>query len=352
MIKTRYPAYLIMTAWLVLTAASGFCQSADGNEVLVVWGESPIYEGNTAQAKERALQDAFSTAISQVMGAFITAESYTQNFVSIDRSVLSKTRGYVRTYETLEVKETRDDLSLKVKATVSRDSIKDDITALGILLDAMGNPVVELQAREEGLDTPESLAVFKQVLGRKGFYLLDRTPGKKADVTVTLTGKITNQSTIGGTGFSGMVVSLEAKAVQAATQKLITTQDMVMNGAGLNTAAALKDAYRKAAEDLAPKLVEGLSEKWGQELTSGRPLHVVVRVDDYRKLQQFTKALEHVFGVKKTDLKSFQNGEAEYLVAFTGQTKTFVDLLLKSGAEKTPISVQGLTADTVRLMVN
>lgn len=350
--KRINPAYLIMTALFALTTVSGFCQSADSNEVLVVWGESPIYEGNTAQAKERALQDAFSTAISQVMGSFITAESYTQNFVSIDRSVLSKTKGYVRTYETLEVKDTKDDLTLKVKVTVSKDSIKDDLTALGILLDAMGNPVVEMQAQEEGLDSPESLAVFKQVLGKKGFYLLDQAPGKKADVTVRLTGKVTNESTIGSTGFSGTVVSLEARAIQTATQKLITTQDIAMNGTGLNSSAALKDAYGKASEELAPKLVEGLTERWGQELNAGRPLHVVVRVDDYQKLQQFSKALEHVFGVKKADLKSFQNGEAEYLVAFSGQTKTFVDLLLKSTADKTPVSVQGLTADTVRLMVN
>ncbi|MDD3473690.1 MAG: hypothetical protein PHS86_12980 [Syntrophaceae bacterium] len=327
-------------------------QDAGCCETIVVLGESPVYEGNVAQGKERALQEAFSAAITQVMGTYITAESFSQNFVSIDRSVLSKTRGYIRTYDILEVRQQLDDVSLKVKIVVSKESIKDDLTALGILLDAMENPVVEMHGRDEGLDAPESVSVIKEVLVGKGFYIVDQNQSRLPDVIIGLTGKITNQSTFANTGLCGAIVTLGAKAAQQSTQKVIASTDVSANGAGLNETAALKEAYRKAAEELAHQLIEAISEKWGEELTAGRPLQLIVKAHEYAKVQKFTGELGRIFGIKKVDLKSFQNNEAYYLVRFTGQTKTLVDFILKRSVDGLSVSVQQFDAALVYLCLN
>jgi hypothetical protein len=345
--KSCFPILLLVA--LAVLSTSAIAQERVDPEIITVVGESPIYEGNVAQAKERALQEAFSAAISQVMGSYITAESYSQNFVSIDRSVLSKTRGYVKTYDVLQATQQPDNLSLQVKVVVSKESIKDDLTALGILLESMGNPVVQIQAQDEGLDAPESGPCLKRFLSAKGFYVLDQVEDRQPDVVITLTGKINNQNAFGETGFSGAVVGLEAKATQQSTKKVIASKDIVANGAGLNETAAKKEAYRKAAEDVAPQLVEAISEKWGQELTAGRSVQLIVKVSEYAKVQQFSKELEHVFGVKKVDLKTFQNNEAQYLVCFAGQTKTLVDLLTRIPADKCPVSVQRFDANVVEL---
>jgi hypothetical protein len=339
--------------WAVLAVmeTAPLAQDQFGSETVVVVGEAPIYEGNVGQAKERALQEAFSAAICQVMGAYITAESYSQNFVTIDRSVLSKTKGYVKTFDVLEVKQETDNLALKVKVVVSRESIKDDLAALGILLDAMGNPVVQIQAQDEGLDTSESGPFLKRSLSAKGFYIVDQVQDRQPDVIITLAGKINSQSPFGNTGFSGTVVALEAKATQQSTRKVIASIDVVANAAGLNESAARKEAYRKAAEDLAPQLIEAISEKWGQELTAGRTIQLIIRISEYAKVQQFSKELEHIFGIKKVDLKSFQNNEAQYLVRFAGQTKTLVDLLAKIPADKCSVSIRRFDANIVEMAV-
>jgi hypothetical protein len=349
--KAKLFPFAILTA-LAMLVTSVFAQARDSDEVIISFGESPIYDGNTVQAKERALQEAFSAAITQVMGAYITAESFSQNFVSIDRSVLSKTKGYVKTYEIIEVKQETESVTLKTRVVVSRESIKDDITALGILLDAMGNPIVQIQAQDEGLDAPESAPVLKRSFVAKGFYIVDEIPDRQPDVIVSVTGKISNLAPFGATGFSGAVVNLEAKATQQSTKKVIASKDVVANGAGLNETAARKEAYRKAAEEIAPQLIEAISEKWGQELTAGRPVRLIVKVSDYGQVRQFSKDLEHIFGIKKVDLKSFQSNEAQYLVRFVGQTKTLVDLLMKIPTDKCSVSIQRFDADSIELLVH
>jgi hypothetical protein len=319
---------------------------------VVVTGESPIYEANSAQAKERALQEAFVAAISKVMGTFVTAESFTQNFVSIDRSVLNKTKGYIKTYEILELQEQPDYLVLKVQVVVSKQSVADDLTALGILLDAMGNPMAVILGEDEGLPAPESVAVFRQFLSQKGFYLIEDSLGKQPDLSVQLAGKIQNQNKVEGTGFSGAIVSLTATVFDPKTNNVVVSEQTMANGAGLNEAAALKEAYQKAGRDLARKMVQTLSEKWGRQVTSGRPIEVTANLEDYASLQNFTRRLQNVFGVKKVDLKSFQNNRADYLVRFPGQTGTLVDLVMKAMSDKMAVSVIKFDASSIEFTVH
>jgi hypothetical protein len=342
---------LIVLVVPALAGRTAWGREQAGSDAVVVDGESPVYEGNVAQAKERALQEAFSAAISQVVGAYISAESYSQNFVSIDRSVVSKTQGYVTSYEILESKQGLDSLALKVRVQVKRDSIRDDLTALGILLDAMGTPVVEIRGEDEGLDHSESASVFKRSLGSKGFFLVDGVQERQPDVIVSLTGRVRNQSLLGATGFSGAVVSLEAGAMQQSTKKVIASRETVANGAGLSGSAALREAYQKAAEELADQLTGAIGEKWSQEITSGRPIQLIVKADQYALVQQLSKELQHVFGIKHMDLKSYKNNEAHFLIRFTGQSKTLVDLLSRLQIEKCSLCVLHFDTDKVELAV-
>jgi len=324
-------------------------QASESDKTAIVWGEAVIYNENKPQAKERALQEAFSAAIAQVMGSYITAESYTQNYVSIDRSVLSRTKGYVKTYEILEVKEMPDMLSLKVTAVISSKSIKDDLTALGILLDALGNPTVEISGDDEGLEMSESIPVFKRMFSAKGFYTVEKNSENPPDVAIHVNGKVTNRTVMNGTGFHGAVVAVTARAVRSSTGSLIASESAVSNGAGLNNSAALKQAYQQAAESLVPKLVEAVSEKWGRELAEGKTLSLTVKAGAYDKVQQFTKHLNRIFGVKKVDMKSFGNGEAKYLVRFAGKSRTLADLILKMPIDTVSVSVGAFDSDSIIL---
>ncbi len=198
----------------------------------------------------------------------------------------------------------------------------------------------------------ESIPVFKQILSAKGFYMIDKNKGTGPDVVIQVNGKITSKNIVAGSGFHGAVVELNAKAVRKSTQNLIASESTVSNGAGLSESAALKQAYQQAAESLASKLVDAVSEKWGQELTSGKTLSLTAKIDSYNKVQVFTKHLTRIFGVKKVDMKSFKNGEARYLVRFTGQSKTLADLILKISSQDVNVSVNGFDSDSIELSIN
>ncbi len=346
-------ANLLIIFFLAVMAAipvKALC--AEKDQSVTVMGEAVIYEGNTPQAKERALQEAFSTAITKVMGAYITAESFTQNYVSIDRSVLSKTRGYVKEYKILELREQPEILSVTVLVMVSGESVKDDLTALGILLDAVGNPVVEIRGEDQGLEHSESIPALKRIFSAKGFYVVDENAETPPDVIVKTEGRITNRNVVGNTGFHGVVAKLDAKAIRRSTQEVIAAESAVSNGAGLNEDAALKQAYQQAAEVLASKLIGSVSEKWSRELTSGKTISLSAKTGSYDTVQQFTKHLSRLFGVKKVDLKSFNSGEARYLVRFAGQSKTLADLILRTPPQDLSISIKGFDTDSLALRVN
>ena len=321
---------------------------ADDNVATVeVWGEALIHEGDRPKARECALQEAFSAAITQVMGAFITAESYTRNYVSIERSVLGKTQGYVRTYKIVSELVDGDILRLQVAVTVSKEEIKDDLTALGILLDAMGNPVVLLRGKEDGLGDAQSAHVFNEKLAQKGFQVIEGKRDRGTDVFVDLVGTIQSQTEVGNIGLNGAVVNLRVKAFWKDTDRVILSIQKASNGAGMSADAALKDAYNKAANVLFPEFLEELAKKWGQEITNGRTFTVNIEGVGYGDIKVFLGRLSRVFGVKKVDLQSFENGTALALVRFTGKSSLLADLIHRTRFEGLSTAILAVGKDSI-----
>ena len=322
-------------------------RAADNVITVEVWGEALIQDRDRPRARERALQEAFSAAITQVMGAFITAESFIRNYVSIERSVLGRTKGYVKTYQVLQELTDGDLLRLLVIVTVSKEGIKDDLTALGILLDAMGNPVISLRAKEEGLEDPQSPRAFKEKLSQKGFQVRERKTDKGADVLVDLSGEIQNRTEVGDAGLYGAVVNLQVKAFWKDSDRMILALQKAANGAGMSSDAALKIAYRKAAEALFPEFLEEVTKKWGEEIANGRSVTLSIQGGKYGDIKAFLGRLSRVFGVKKVDLQNFDNGAATALVRFTGKSSLLADLIHRTKFEGHSPAISAVSKDRI-----
>ena len=120
-------------------------------------GESPVYDNKIIPARKDALEDAFRNAVRKVLGTLVTAESYTQNAVSIDDSIVTRAKGYVKTYDILEEQRNHDSIMVKVKVTISVMPVKNDLDALRILIESMGNPRIVVIINEEGQESNERL---------------------------------------------------------------------------------------------------------------------------------------------------------------------------------------------------
>ncbi len=308
-----------------------FAKAAENT--LTVWGEAVIYDGDIPQAKERALQEAFAAAITKVMGTMVSVEGFTRNYESIERSVFGKTKGYIKTYEVIAEKRDGDIQQLQVLVTVSEESLIDDLTALGIMLDAIGNPVVCVLGQEQGLDTAVSIPYFINELAQKGFHVLEANEKDKVGMMIRLNGSIENQTEMHGTGMNGAVVSLSANAYWQGSKKIIVALQKRTNGAGAGEKMALKNGYQRAASNLFPEFLELMTTKWQNEINNGRLISVTVQTESYEMLHKFKRRMSRIFGVKHIDITNFKSGKAEMHVKFAGKTDLFAELITRTDFE-------------------
>ncbi len=316
----------ILVALVLVALAATATATEQEITTVTVQGEALIQSANLPQARQRALQEAFSAALTRVMGVYLTADSYTRNFESIDRNVYSRTEGYIKTYEILKEASAEGLIELTVRVEVSTEPLKDDLTSLGILLDAVGNPVTLVQGEEQGLEAPISVRKFGEELARHGFQVqsAESTPH---EVLVQLNGRVQSTNEVGGLGMYSAIVSLEATASWQPGGRTIGSVAESANGAGLTVEAALKDAYGKAAEKAFPALLDRMATAWQAERSTGRLVPVEVRAAEMSDLTGFKRRLGRVFGVDKVDLKGFKPGRGDLLVRFRGSAPQLAELI-------------------------
>lgn len=342
----------LTTALLCLAfVPSIYAQQNMDETTITVWGEAAVYNGDIPQAKERALQEAFGAAITQVMGTFINAESYTRNFESIERNVFAKTKGYVKNYKILQSLNEADVQSMEVSVTVSRQDIKDDLTAIGILLDAVGNPVCHVSGAEEGMGAPRSVAYFKNELTQKGFHVVETENGN-TDILIQLNGTIENRMEIEGAGMNGVIVILEANAFWKDGDRAVVSVRNRANGAGVGEGMALQNAYDTAAKGLLPEFLGQVTAKWQDEVNNGRPVALNVKTDSYSNLNAFKRRLAKIFGVKSIDVQDFVNGKASLLVRFAGKTSLLAEMIAATNFENIKAEILEIGREEIKVHID
>lgn len=348
--KTRHSLQIAST-FLVLAMVAGVC-AADREpwSVVKVEGEAVIYQGDRPQAHRRALDEAFSAALTQVMGRWVSAESFTRNYQSIERGVYGKTQGYIKTYKVIGERVEGDALSLTVQVTVAVRDIKNDLEALGILLDAMNNPTLAVVGKEEDMPSPESVSVFKQGLAQRSIRVVGEQQQSVADVLVSLEGAVENRTEIPGVGMHGAVVGLHAEASWTTDDRLILDERSRANGAGITEAAALSQAYREAADTLFPRFIDQLAARWRDDAYDGRLITVSVS-GNHSDIQRFTSRLRRIFGVKKASLKWFRDQQAEVLVRFAGTSSLLAELVNRTRFEGIDVLVTEIGPNILALAV-
>ena len=315
---------------LMCLVSAGHTQTAAANstETLQVEGQAVIYQGDRPQAQRRALDEAFNAALTRVMGSWLSAESFTHNFESIDRGVYGRTQGYIKTWKIVTSSEQGELLTLQVQVTVSTEQLKDDLGAMGILLDQLDNPSLSIDGSEQGLTLPQSPAIIRKTLMTKGIRVLNEA-NPHADIMVELTGHIQNQTEIAAVGMHGAVVKLQANAYWQQERRLLASEHSIANAAAGNAEAALIQAYQQAAERLAPRLLEQLVWQWREQAYNSRLISLSVS-GSHAQQRRFTTRLSRVFGVRKVSLKHFQDGQAELSARFTGSASLLAELIART----------------------
>ena len=100
--------------------------------------------GNT---REEAIASALREAVVKGLGLYLSSESMVVNSVLIRDRILSRAKGYIQTYSVEhEQMDNQGFVSVSLSATVTMNSIKNDLVAIGILMEQIGRPKILIVA--------------------------------------------------------------------------------------------------------------------------------------------------------------------------------------------------------------
>ncbi|MDQ7032332.1 MAG: flagellar assembly protein T N-terminal domain-containing protein [Desulfonauticus sp.] len=170
--KLKYSLILILFLLPAICLAS---------QEVVVSGMAPIM-GNIGQARSQALQQALRNAVEQGIGTLIDSSTIVKNYQLLSDKIYSQASGYVKKYQILSEGPNNNMYRVTIKAVVSVENIKNDLRALGILRQQVGNPrfmtIYLPRTRSSAYRHSRAVIAAEQaiqgVFTRKGFVVLDQ----------------------------------------------------------------------------------------------------------------------------------------------------------------------------------
>jgi hypothetical protein len=360
-------------------------------------GEAAIVNGNRSKAEKEAKDQALRTAVEQVAGVMIQADTLTANNQLVSDRIYANTAGYVRKYAIVSSKEEGGVMKVTVKAEVGAGQIDKDLQAIKAMVRRMGNPKLVILLQEQTVDqttsgTPNitSSGVMASVLTDSfkadHWTMVDShfAAGKlklgsgvgaaeakeigdlsKADYILYGTVNFRNQSPEGllGSAGSGQKIfpvtgeyDLSLFATDSGSQlakvsgKLVMPPDKVANTllsyerTAFNLAklkgSSIVDEVRKAVYD----------QLRSNEQNGNRLVMNVLGVSEYGEVQGFKKILaESVNGVREVRPGTFGSGKAQFDVVFVGSTDDFAEKLEGKSFKGKKLSVTGVTGNTIEV---
>jgi hypothetical protein len=338
-----------------------------------------------------AMLNAKRAAVEKGIGTVIQSETEIKNFMVNKDVVLTRTSGAVKSVTTLAESTGPDGaVTVKIRAVVSSQQIRDDLMALRILLESMEKPRVMVLVRESNMnDSGASGAIAEteiiKFLTDKGFSLVDQGAAdqlrKQEQAQQALDGNAAAAAAIGAKAGAEMIITGVAssrlaeelsknlggmKSCQAdVSLKVINCANAAIVTAATDHAAAVQvsptsggaKAIGAATQKLLGKqLLEKIVASWQDAVNNGMPLRVTVSdVQSFKSskavMDGLVAATSSVVKVTKRDWNQ-STGLLELEVLYKGNCEGFCETIdgkkLSDGAA---LQVTGSTSGNARLKV-
>ena len=345
-------------------------------------------EGTSERSKADAVRMAQRVAVEQAVGVFIHSETEVSNFVLKRDDILSRSQGYVTDYRILEEKKEGDLFTVRIRATVSLDSIKNDLIAMKILLAGLDRPKLMTLIDEDYLHMAKpqmriAETEINALLDQKGFELVDQAQleriKNKEQARQALAGNVAAASQLGlmfgaqyvivgkavvqdageafaGSGIRSIQSSLQLKVIQSQSGLLLGS--VVENGVAAHVSQltgatlSIKQAVKKATDAY---LVDAITDSFQDYLNNGSPLKLnVAGVTSFRLYKQVSTAVESIETVVSSKKEGW-NKEGGLLILdlrFKGTSEDLADLLDGKSVGNNSLEVVDFAPDRVDCRLN
>ena len=298
-----------------------------------IWAQDLAVEatgyGPSVDAAQRAAQRA---AIEKGIGHVVTSQTEIENFQTKRDLVLTRTEGAVKSSEIINKTQGPDGVwEVTVKAVVSKAEIRQDLLALAILRNAVGNPRVAILVTETVLGTPrvdgtteaaiihsfkdrefevvepsEALRVkrAKQIAMATGGDLKSATDlGAEMGAEVVVVGTATateadmsDNPYFQKSGMKSASGSIALKAIDVNTREILASQagdaPMVHPNAAVAGTKALEKASQKVVDQSETGLIDQLIKAWRNKANNGTLIRVRIQnIPNYQASQIATEEL-------------------------------------------------------------
>ena len=348
--------------------------AAAGDRITV---EAEAYGSSRSDALLKAKRE----AVSQGIGTVLVSETEIKNFILQKDRVLTRTIGSVLNYKVLDAKKEDDGTYfIKIRATVSTASIRQDLAALKILLESMDKPRMMVLVKEK--DGRNAETAILDYLSEKGFDLVDAAAaaalmnkddalldravkgdpvaaakiGAANGAEYVLVGSVAKSvgeknGMLADVGMVSGQATISARVINCSTARVVASKNARAAAAHISAETAMNTAAAKAARQLMDrKLFEKIVASFQDTVNNGAVLEVEVRgVPDYRTQKAVKKALD-VEGVASLAKRSFSGGTLKLSVTFRGNADSFADKVDGRAVKGKKLVVTDVTGN--RLVIN
>lgn len=289
---------------------------------------------------DEALLAAKRDAIEKGIGMVLLSQTETENFMIKRDLIISKTIGAVKQYAILlENKASDGTVEMKIRATISRVAMKEDLAAFKILIESMDKPRVMVVVSEDNVGSAEpanqaaenavisflrtpyefdcidpSVAVQLKESKQKMAQLANDPAaaaaiGAQNGAEVLITGIAISRKAENLSQNLGGMVSVQAdvtlKAINCATGRIISTASEHAAKVHISPNTAGTQAIAKASEKATGKLLDLIIKDWQNQANNGIPLNTtvkgVVTFSQKTSVLKMLRALSGVSAVRERD---------------------------------------------------
>lgn len=342
-----------------------------------------------AQALLEAKRDALSKGIGQVL----VSQTEVENFMVKRDHILTKTMGHVKSFKKLSENQGPDQVwSIKIRAQVGTQGLKDDVAALLMLIQDIGNPRLAFLIQETNMgnsdpaqrktvetaltqffksksfDVVDPSAVLRASQNKNLSELLQGNPevaaqlGQAVNADVIIIGSavateadMSNHSAFKNSAMKSASAQLSLKAINVSNRRVLTAADKQIAQIHPNVTTAGDRAFKKAVKILTTKkgmFFDQLVEAWRQSAQDGQTISVEIQ-----GLSKFSQAKQLRFyfqGIaQQVNQRSFKKPTLNLDMNYVGQVEALCETVDGHQVEGVgTLSVESYAGHSVKLKLN
>ncbi|MFP4039790.1 MAG: flagellar assembly protein T N-terminal domain-containing protein [Desulfosudaceae bacterium] len=393
---------IIIISFVCLCLCLNLALANDDTTVTTAEGMAAIRDGNQAGARDSAVNDALRKAVEQAVGTIISSRTVSENYSILSDRVYSKTDGYVKNYEVVSEQPGEQLYEVTVRAEVARAEIKDDLSALGLLMSQKNMPRVMLMVAEQnigqqyyvywwqgggghdimadGTDLTVIENVLMRELGNKGFNLVDRSvmSGQLsvpraykveslsnsavkeignmygAEVVIYGKGAAKMRGSVMGSSMQSSMANVSLRAVRTDNGQVIASDTASAAAVHPDKATAGTRALTQATEQIADNLLEQIMNRWSGEVAGGGLVQVTVTGNvTYDNLLRLKDSMRNsIRGVEQIYQRDFNETKASLEVEYTGPAQNLADGIAGTGIDGLTTTITGVSQNRVKVRIN